>query len=523
MLRFEIGITQSEPGWLQILGQERVAYQVWDKSFTEATPRVMIVNHPLTDEEVPGFKNWVEAGGGIVTDFPNLARLVHGFKYDKLELLHYIVPAEHPIFTCVGLIELELPGYCSNQANTGHLDNEGAAVYCGNLGKGVVIGLPFDITQALSDERRGLKAFFSDTAELPYEEVAVVNKGAVRRLAVNCLREACRQVGMPYVHLWYYPDFKRTAFVFRVDGDFAHKPEIDATVELARKHGLKLSWYVNTKAQGNLFDLFKELAEKGDDIQFHCHEHKVFDDLEHNLENIKTGLQLMNKAGFQPVGAVGPFGYWNRNWDAALQQAGIGYASEFGLAYDDLPFFPIIGSGLSKVMQVPIHPMCFGRLQQAHLKGDVLVNYYKRYFAGRYHGGEPLFIYDHPHRVAADLPTYDNILKIVGKASDVWQTTMTDFYKWWVERSKLEFEFFGEPGKYIVEGGYDIATAIHVIDGDKEALMPLMSREFELDDLDWRPVRHEYPYKPDMLKTQKVARHLKLRETIWKAGRIFNK
>ena len=50
-----------------------------------------------------------------------------------------------------------------------------------------------------------------------------------------------------------------------------------------------------------------------------------------------------------------------------------------------------------------------------------------------------------------------------------------------------------------------------------------MSREFELDDLDWRPVRHEYPFKPDMLKTQKLARHLKLRETIWKAGRIFNK
>ena len=61
MLRFEIGITQPEPGWLQILGQERVYHQVWDKAFTEGTPRVMIVNHPLKDEEVPGFKGWVEA------------------------------------------------------------------------------------------------------------------------------------------------------------------------------------------------------------------------------------------------------------------------------------------------------------------------------------------------------------------------------------------------------------------------------------------------------------------------------
>jgi hypothetical protein len=523
MPRFEIGITQSEPGWLQILTQERVNYQVWDKTFTEQTPRVLIVNHPLTDEDTPAFKSWIEAGRGVVTDFPNLARLVHGFKFDRLETLHYIIPAEHPLFASVALVELELPGYCSNQANVGHLDNEGAALYAGNLGKGFVIALPFDVTQALSDERRGLKAFYWDAPELPYEEAAIVSKGAVRRLCVNCLREACRQVGVPYVHLWYYPEFKRTAFAFRVDGDFAHKPQIDATVELARRHGLKFSWYVNTKAQANLLDQFKTMAEQGDDIQFHCHEHKVFEDLEHNTANLEAGLQVMAKSGFKPKGAVGPFGHWNRNWDQALQQAGIAYASEFGLAHDDFPFFPILGTELSKVMQVPVHPMCFGRLMQAHLKGDALVAYYKRFFASRYHGGEPLFIYDHPHRIADDIPTFDAILKIVAKASDVWQTTLTDFYQWWVERARLEYEFFYEPDKFIVECGYEIATAVHVIQGDQEALLPLMTRESELDDLDWRPVKREYAYKPDMLRTQKVASHLKRRETMYKALSIFKK
>jgi hypothetical protein len=106
------------------------------------------------------------------------------------------------------------------------------------------------------------------------------------------------------------------------------------------------------------------MAEKGDDIQLHCHEHKVFDDLEHNVENLNAALQTMTKAGLAPVGAVGPYGHWNRNWDAALQQVGFGYASEFGLAYDDFPFYPILGKELSGVMQVPIHPMCFGRLMQ---------------------------------------------------------------------------------------------------------------------------------------------------------------
>jgi hypothetical protein len=521
MTRFEIGMTQPNPAWLQIIGQERVNCRAWDKTFSEETPRVMLVTHPLSDEEVPGFKAYIENGGAVLTDFPNLARLVHGFQYDKLETIHYIEPQTNPVFDGIGLVDLELPGYCSNQANTGRLDNQGAALYCGAVGKGYAIALPFDVGAALGDKRRALKAFYFESPELPYEEMAVVSHQFVRRLVVNCIRELCRQVAIPYAHLWYHPEFKRTSFAFRVDGDFASKEQIEKTHELATRHGLKFSWFVNTKAHRPLIGYFADLAAKGQDVQFHCFEHKVYDDLEHNLANVRSGLEIMNGAGLKPVGFAGPFGQWNESLNQALEQTGFKYSSEFGLVYDDLPSYPGLGEESSKIMQIPVHPMCFGRLLQAHMKHDSILKYFKEYFRVRYAGGEPLFIYDHPHRIVENYETFDAIFKIVDKASDVWQTTLTDFHDWWARRSELEFEIGGEPGIINVESEYDTDVAIHVVDRDQEALIPLMTRDFESDDLNWKPVKYVYPYKPEMTKTRKLGRHLWLREQMWKAGKLL--
>jgi len=522
MRKCEVGVTQADPAWLQILGQERVNYQVWDKTYTEETPRVMIVNHPLTAEEAVGLRSYIEAGAGVLTDYVNLAKFVPEFKYAALEAIAYIEPETNPAFDGVGVIDLALPGFCSNQANLGRLDNQGAALYAQKLGNGFCIALPFDVAAALRDQRRTLKAFFYDCPELPYEEVAVTTQQGVRRLVVNCLRELSRHAGVPYVHVWYYPKFKHTAFAFRVDGDFANKDQLDKTIKLAAKHNLRFSWYLNTKAHRALMSLFSDLGRQGHDIQLHCFEHKVFDDLEHNLGNLKAGLEIMHHAGFKPLGAVGPFGHWNEPLDQALEQSGVKYSSEFCRAYDDFPFYPLLSSGVSKVMQIPVHPICFGRLLQAKLKPDAIAHYFAGHFNARYAGGETLFIYDHPHRIAENATTFDAIFKLVSGAKDIWLTTLTEFFEWWVTRSSVEFEVLADKGILSVEAGYDIDQALHIVDGDREALVPMMGREFEPDEINWQPIRRKYPYKPEMLKAKKLGRHIWLREQVWKAGKLLH-
>jgi hypothetical protein len=522
MTKFEIGLTQSEPAWLQILNQERVNCQIWDHYFSEETPRVVIVNHPLTEKEAGGFRAFVQAGAGILTDFDNLARLVPDFKCEPLEVIHYIEPDSNPVFDSLGLIDLELPGFGSQQANCGKLDNESAALCAHKLGKGYVIALPFDLAQVLRDQRRCLKAFYHEGPELPYEETAMVSRDSVRRLCVNALRELSRQIHVPYVHLWYYPESKRAAFAFRVDSDFAGRDQIEKTVELANQHDLKFSWYVNAKAHRPLLGYFNELAGKGHDIQLHCFEHKVFDDLGENLSNIRSGLEAMKSAGLETTGFAGPFGHWNPALNQAMEESGIRYSSEFGLAYDDFPFFNIMDPGLSKVMQIPVHPICVGRLLQARLKDQDIVDYYKNYFRTRYSGREPLFIYDHPHRIAGNYETFDALLKIVAKASDVWQTTLTRFYQWWVERSRLEYDVWAENGLLTVEGYYDVSTAVHILDGEREALVPIINRQFQDDELAWKPVKRCFPYQPEMAQARKLGRHLWLREKMWHAGKLLS-
>lgn len=521
MHRFEIGITEQVPAWQRILSQEQIVYRLWDKTFSETTPRVMIVSHPLSEEETKGFRDYLERGGGVLTDFSNLARLVPEFKYDQVEIIHYIEPQPVPVFAGIGLIDLELPGYCSNQANTGRLDNQGAALYCGPVGGGYVIGIPFDLEKALHDKRRSLKAFYWDSAEMPYEEVATVSHHYIRRLCVNALRELCRQVKLPYAHLWYYPEFKRTAFTFRVDGDFASPEQFEKTMALADKHRLKFSWFVNTKAQRSLTGRFAEWAKQGHDIQLHCYEHKVYDDLEHNLQNLRTGVEVLTRSGLKPVGFAAPFGHWNEHLNRALQELNFKYSSEFGLVYDDFPGFPWVEHEFSRVLQIPVHPIGCGRLLQAHLKGEGIVAYFKDYFRHRYAGGEPLLIYDHPHRVAENYETFDHLLGIVDKATDVWQTTLTGFYEWWQRRGAIEYEISGNNNRIVIEAEYAPEVAIHVIDREQEALIPLMSHEFDTNDLNWKPVKYDYPYKPEMLKTRKLGRHLWLREQVWKAGRLL--
>ncbi|MEO0108693.1 MAG: hypothetical protein ABIK62_05935, partial [candidate division WOR-3 bacterium] len=275
MTKYDIGLVESDLAWLQILGQERVNYRLWTPESGEPGPRVIVLNRPLTEGEVEKFRSYVEAGAGVLTDFPNLALLVPGFKCTEVEVIRYIEPEPVPVFNGLGLIDLELPGYCSNQANFGHLDNQGAALCARALGQGYVIALPFDVAAALRDRRHGLKTFYHPGTELPYEDVAVVSHGAIRRLCANALRELCRQIHMPYVHVWYYPDFKRSAFIFRVDGDFARKDDFVRALELAQRHALKFTWFINAKAQQSFLSYFAELAKQGHDVQLHCFEHRV--------------------------------------------------------------------------------------------------------------------------------------------------------------------------------------------------------------------------------------------------------
>ena len=60
------------------------------------------------------------------------------------------------------------------------------------------------------------------------------------------------------------------------------------------------------------------------------------------------------------------------------------YSSEFTLDYDDLPFFPYLKDGFSKVLQIPIHPISLGRLRRSHFSKNEMLKYLDKRNSGTY-------------------------------------------------------------------------------------------------------------------------------------------
>ena len=111
----------------------------------------------------------------------------------------------------------------------------------------------------------------------------------------------------------------------------------------------------------------------------------------------------MRAAGIEPVGFAAPHGRFNGGLHAALESLGVSHSSEFGLAYDDLPFFPYEG----RVLQIPVHPICLGVFLEAHNEAtcppwtpadaaQLALSHFERMIDEKRLAGEPIFLYGHP-------------------------------------------------------------------------------------------------------------------------------
>ncbi len=131
----------------------------------------------------------------------------------------------------------------------------------------------------------------------------------------------------------------------------------------------------------------------------------------------------------------------------------ISHSSEFGLAYDDLPFFPRGGDNCadeSSVLQIPIHPVSLGIFLEA-VQGEgarrasttqqavrAAIDYFRQTAREKYHAGEPVFFYGHP---TGRLGRYPQVLHAVFDTADafgaIWKTTLSRFAAWWRLRGKV--------------------------------------------------------------------------------------
>ncbi|CAN5916131.1 hypothetical protein BH23PLA1_BH23PLA1_15740 [soil metagenome] len=296
-------------------------------------------------------------------------------------------------------------------------------------------GESIDPFRAVVDSRSTLSVWSLGEATLT-ERVARHNRSAIRRRVLGRLRDKVARSGGLWARLGAFPHPFRSAFNLRVDLDepipedyfrfaAARDPLADCTTH-----------FVSTHAYGGEGAVLRDLRHY--DTQSHGHFHHVYRNAGANRRNLRRAHDILVAAGIEPVGFAAPSGRWNAGLDRAIEELGYEYSSDFQVGYDDVPFFPWLGDRFSKVLQVPIHPVCEGLFLEAGI-GDPrrIAEHLVSVLRAKVDAGEPAFLYGHPERRLAWMP---EVLKTLSRELNsyelIWRATLTEFARWWHWRSQ---------------------------------------------------------------------------------------
>ncbi len=298
-------------------------------------------------------------------------------------------------------------------------------------------GEPVDPFRALIDTV-GAPSAWSVAGLSLVERVARHPKARIRRRLIDRIRQAVTRSGGIWARIAPYPFPYRSAFNLRVDLDEPEPEDYARFAEARRPIDDCSTHFVCTAAYGDLPRVLDDLRRV--DAQSHGHHHFVYREPEANRRNLARAHRILSDAGMAPEGYAGPHGRWNEGLDGILEDLGYSYSSDFQLGYDDLPFFPWRGDRFSRVLQVPVHPLCEGVFLEAGGDARSVADHLVRTVRVKVDAGDPAFVYGHAERRLGRFPgIVAELAEAVGRESLLWRTTLTEFARWWRWRAGLRW------------------------------------------------------------------------------------
>jgi hypothetical protein len=310
------------------------------------------------------------------------------------------------------------------------------------------------------------------------EEIAAIDKRAVRREVLDALRLAIERQGGVWIRVASFPFPYRSAFNFRLDYDHYDPEDFSSTLAAIAGNESATSHYVNGSAFASAAGALAQL--RGLDVGSHGFWHHTYRTVEENMRNIGRGIRSLRECGIEPAGFVAPHGRFNRTLLAALETTGVTHSSEFGLAYDELPF----SVGRGTVLQIPIHPICLELFLEACgpelTREDVVgsaIDYFQSLVEQRCRAGEPALVYGHPTgRRGGQADVLRAVLRRVSSSSAIWRTTLDRLRVWWLARASVELSVARQGERLVValaRSAPGWRLGIECLQGSWVALLPL--------------------------------------------------
>jgi hypothetical protein len=357
---------------------------------------------------------------------------------------------------------------------------------------------PVDPFVAILDHRAARATWALDSATLS-ERVARFPKAWIRRRLIDRLRAAIQRAGAVWIRLAPFPYPFRAAFGLRVDLDEPAPGDYHRYARALGPLAECCTHFVSTHAYGHNAGVLSDLRRY--DTQSHGHFHHVYRDPEANRTNVERADRILRGCGFQPRGFAAPHGRWRPSLDDALEDLGYSYSSDFQVGYDDLPFYPWKRDRFSRILQVPVHPVCEGLFLEAGMQDpEVIGDYMRRLIASKLAAGELTIVYGHPERRLAVMP---QVLKAMANVIEheplVWRTNFTELARWWRwrgerrwlaiprDQDRLEIQFDEWDRKY--------PLALEIQRGRFRSLFPLSGPRttLSLDDLAYERIDIDQP------------------------------
>ncbi|MGQ9678935.1 MAG: hypothetical protein ACUVUD_06635 [bacterium] len=435
----------------------------------------------------------------------------------KLKRVKYIIPDNNGLIEIVGIVDINSRLVIPVAANLGSDDTGQKVIYYGEIeNRGKILIIPLNLTELLKHRGSKPKKFWTRTLRFPYEDVAITDRGGIRRLISAYIKQFAQTANLPFIKLSCVPGAFMSMFGFRVDTDFSSPSLIEKAVRLAEKVQMRWTWFVTTEdSLLRLKSIIKIIAAH--DVQLHCNHHLVYPDLHRNKMNLLKGKEILNQIGIIPVGAAAPFGVWNENLQRALEELGFKYSSEFGYSYDDIPGRPLVNGKLSSVLQIPVHPISLGRLAEMKLSRKDIFEYYRQIIDLQCARGEPCFLYDHPKWIVHYYDVLKDVLEYGVERCGSW-STFTDYYRWWEIRESVSYEIKIEEEGFnlIVKGECPDATYLTVEHDKHISFVPLKTQWIDLKELKWIEVPSFNKSDGRKLYTRCYDLRMAINERIWK-------
>ncbi len=347
-------------------------------------------------------RDWVRAGGALVVDsaigsdgvVPACERLVTVSGFEDPHGRRVTMPGPVAVHRGHGdgLVRVHEDRVVKHGLEQGRY----ALVHRVRCGRGQVVFTGARLTEALTSHGDRLRAV-ADWSPVT-ERIASVDKAGVSETLAWMVAEAAALVDLPVVRRAAWPGGAPSVFVLRVDVDGAYGDRARRIGDVASGLGVRATFFLNRElSEAHPGDLGRWLDAH--DVGQHGDTHDLFDEPLADRQNLATGEAWVRSiTGRDPVGFVAPRGLWSPSLDGAIGALGYRWSSDFGLATDGRPFWPI-----GPVMQVPVHAYSPERAarwaaEQGRPPPSVATirDHYLRHLEEQVAQGRPVHVYGHP-------------------------------------------------------------------------------------------------------------------------------